>query len=173
MRVRVTLLTIGIRARLSCSLNISCSTPSCASPYTQSETRAPIVPYSPARTSNPSSERASSTHSDPSLAHHVSTLDHFARCQQEAEVAVAQERERVVVAAAATATRAARPVTAELPAARVEVEVEAAKATDAARVAAIELEALRDSSADNSISGDGTTNDEVRLAREAVQEQAT
>jgi hypothetical protein len=55
----------------------------------------------------------------------------------------------------------------------VEVEVEAAKATDAARVAAIELEALRDSSADNSISGDGTTNDEVRLAREAVQEQAT
>jgi hypothetical protein len=77
MRVRVSLLTIGIRARLSCSLNISCSSPSRASPYTQSEARAPIVPSSAARTSGLSSERASTTRSDPSLAHHVSTLDHF------------------------------------------------------------------------------------------------
>jgi hypothetical protein len=77
MRVRVPLLTIGIGARLSCSLNISCSSPSRASPYTQSAARAPTVPSSRARTSSLSSERASSTCSDPSLAHHVSTLDHF------------------------------------------------------------------------------------------------
>jgi hypothetical protein len=76
MRVRVSLLTISIRGRLSCSLNISCSSPSHASPYTQSKARAPNVP-SPARTSNLSSERASSTRNDPSLAHQVSTLNHF------------------------------------------------------------------------------------------------
>jgi hypothetical protein len=77
MRVRVLLLTIGIKARLSCSLNISCSSPSRVSLYTQSAARAPIVPSSPARTSSLSSGRASSTRSDPSLAHHVSSLDHF------------------------------------------------------------------------------------------------
>jgi hypothetical protein len=46
------------------------------------------------------------------------------------------------------------------------------EAADAARAAAAELEALCGSSADNSISGDGSTNDELRLAREAAQEQA-
>jgi hypothetical protein len=77
MRVRVPLLTIGIRAKLSCSLNISCSSPSRASPHTQSAARAPTVPSSPAQTSSLSSETASSTSSDPSLAHHVPTVDHF------------------------------------------------------------------------------------------------
>jgi hypothetical protein len=87
------------------------------------------------------------------------------RRQQEAEVAAAQERER-----AATA-RAARLAAAELAAAR--AEVEAAEAVDAARAATTELEALRGSSVGSSVSGDGSTNDELRLAREAAQEQAT
>jgi hypothetical protein len=43
-------------------------------------------------------------------------------------------------------------------------EVEAAKVADAARAAAVELEGLCGSSA-------GSTNDELRLAREATQEQ--
>jgi hypothetical protein len=77
MRVRVPLLTIGIGAKLSCSLNISCSSLSHASPHTQSAARAPTVPSSPAQTSILSSETTSSTRSDPSLAHHVPTLGHF------------------------------------------------------------------------------------------------
>jgi hypothetical protein len=87
------------------------------------------------------------------------------RRQQEAEVAAAQERER-----AATA-RAARLAAAELAAAR--AEVEAAEAVDAARAATTELEALRGSSVGSSVSGDGSTNDELRLAREAAQGQTT
>jgi hypothetical protein len=94
-----------------------------------------------------------------------------ARRQQEAKVAAAQERERAAVAAAATAARAARLAAAELAAARAEVEAE--EATDAARAAAAELEALHGSSADISVSADGSTNDELRLAREAAQEQTT
>jgi hypothetical protein len=93
-----------------------------------------------------------------------------ARRQQEVEVAVAQERERAASTAAATTARASRLAAAELAAAR--AKVEAAEAMDAARAAAAELEALRDSSADNSVSGDDNTNDELRLAREAAQEQA-
>jgi hypothetical protein len=77
MRVRVPLLTIGIGAKLSCSLNISCSSPSRASPRTQSAVGAPSVPSSPAQTSSLSSETTSSTRSDPSLAHHVPTFGHF------------------------------------------------------------------------------------------------
>jgi hypothetical protein len=91
-----------------------------------------------------------------------------ARRQQEAEVAAAQERERAAATAAATTARAARLAAAELAAARAEVE-----AADAARAAAAELEALRGNSAGNSVSGDGSTNDELRMAREAEQEQAT
>jgi hypothetical protein len=77
MRVRVPLLTIGIGAKLSCSLNISCSSPSRTSPHTQSEARAPNVPSSLAQMSSLSSETTSSTRSDLSLAHHVPTLGHF------------------------------------------------------------------------------------------------
>jgi hypothetical protein len=77
MRVRVPLLTISIRAKLSCSLNISCSSPSRASPHAQSAARAPTVPSSPAQTISLLSETASSTRSDPSLAHHVPTLGYF------------------------------------------------------------------------------------------------
>jgi hypothetical protein len=43
---------------------------------------------------------------------------------------------------------------------------------DTARVVVAELEALRGSSIDNSVFGDDSTNDELRLAREATQEQA-
>jgi hypothetical protein len=77
MRVRVLLFTIGIRAKLFCSLNISCSSPSRASSHTQSAARTPTVPSFPAWTSNLSSETTSSTRSDPSLAHHVPTLGHL------------------------------------------------------------------------------------------------
>jgi hypothetical protein len=93
-----------------------------------------------------------------------------ARRQQEAEIAAAQKHERAAAAAAATAARAAQLAVAELAAAR--AEVEATEAADAARVAEAELEALRGNSSDTSISGDGGTNDELRLAREVAQEQA-
>jgi hypothetical protein len=89
-----------------------------------------------------------------------------------AEVAATQGRERAAAAAAATATatRAARLAAAELAAAR--AEVKAAEAADADRAAAAELEVMRGSSVDSSVSGDGSTNDELRLAREAAQEHA-
>jgi multidrug efflux pump subunit AcrA (membrane-fusion protein) len=74
------------------------------------------------------------------------------------------------VAVAATTAREARLAVAELAAAR--AEVEAAEAADAARAAAAELEAQRGSSIGSSVSSDGGTNDEIRLAREATQEQA-
>jgi hypothetical protein len=59
-------------------------------------------------------------------------------------------------------------VTAELAAARVEVEV--VEAIDAATA---ELKALRGSSVDNFVSVDRSTNNELRLAREAAEEQAS
>jgi hypothetical protein len=83
---------------------------------------------------------------------------------------VAQECERAAAVATATAVRAARLADAELAAPREKVEV--AEAVDAARATAAELEALRGSSAGSSVSSDGSTNDELRLAREAAQEQA-
>jgi hypothetical protein len=51
-------------------------------------------------------------------------------------------------------------------------EVEAAAATDATRATAAELEALRGSSIGNSVSANGGTDDELKLAREAVRVQA-
>jgi hypothetical protein len=59
---------------------------------------------------------------------------------------------------------------AELAAAR--VEVEAAAAADAARAVAAELEVLCGSSINSSVSADGSTDDELKLAREAAREQA-
>jgi hypothetical protein len=88
-----------------------------------------------------------------------------AQHRQEAEVAATEERER---AAAETATTAARLAMAELTAAR----AEAAAAADAARALAAELEALRASSTGNSVSVDGDRDNELKLAREAVREQA-
>jgi hypothetical protein len=66
--------------------------------------------------------------------------------------------------------RAARLAMAELAATR--VEVEAAAAVDAARVATAELETLHGSSISNSISTDGGIDDKLKLAREAAREQA-
>jgi hypothetical protein len=170
MRVRVTLLTIGIRAKLSCSLNISCLSPSRASPHTQSAARAPTVPSSPAQMSRLPFETTSSTRSDPSLAHHVPTLGHFECAAPAGGRGRRGTRTRAAAAAAATAARAARLAAAELAAAR--AEVAAAEATDAARAAAAELEALRGSRADSSASVDDNTDEELRLAREAAREQA-
>jgi hypothetical protein len=68
MRVRVQLLTSGIRVILSCSLNISCSSPSHASLGPQLTAGTPAVsahPSSPAQTSSNSSEAASSPRSSP------------------------------------------------------------------------------------------------------------
>jgi membrane protein involved in colicin uptake len=59
---------------------------------------------------------------------------------------------------------------AELAAAR--AEVEAAATADAACAAAAELEALRASSTGNSVSADDDRDNELKLAREAAQEQA-
>jgi hypothetical protein len=74
MRVRVLFLTSGIRAVLSCSLNISCPSPSHTSLSPQPTAGTPVVPAhpsSPAQMSNNSSEAASSPHSSPPLARHV------------------------------------------------------------------------------------------------------
>jgi hypothetical protein len=79
-------------------------------------------------------------------------------------VATTEEREP----AAATAARAARLAAAELAAAR--ADVEAATTTDATRVAT--TKALRGNSTNNSVFADGSTNDKLRLAREAAREQA-
>jgi hypothetical protein len=86
--------------------------------------------------------------------------------RQEAEVAAAEEHERAAAKTATTVARAARLAMAELAAAR--AEVEAAAAADAARTAAAELEVLHGSSISNSVSTDGGTNDELKLAREAA-----
>jgi hypothetical protein len=59
---------------------------------------------------------------------------------------------------------------AELTAAR--VEVEAAAAADAVRAAVAELEALRASSTDSSVSADDERDNELKLLREAAWEQA-
>jgi hypothetical protein len=66
--------------------------------------------------------------------------------------------------------RAARLVMEELAAAR--VEVEAAATTDAARAAAVELEALRASSTSSYVSTDDDRDNELKLVREAAREQA-
>jgi hypothetical protein len=87
--------------------------------------------------------------------------------RQEAEVAAAEERERAAAETAATATRLTM---AELVAAR--AEVEAAAAADAARATAAELEALRASSTDNSVSADDNRDNELKPTREASWEQA-
>jgi hypothetical protein len=59
---------------------------------------------------------------------------------------------------------------AELAAAK--AEVEAAAAANAARVAAVELEALRGSSTGSSVSADDDRDNELKLVREAAWEQA-
>jgi hypothetical protein len=56
--------------------------------------------------------------------------------------------------------------------AAVRPEVEATTAVDAARAAVVELEALRTSSTGSSISADDGRDNELKLTREAVQEQA-
>jgi hypothetical protein len=75
----------------------------------------------------------------------------------------------VAVETAATAVNTARLAMVKLPAAR--AEVEAAVTVDAARVVAVELEALRDSSINSSVSADGGTDDELKLMREIAREQ--
>jgi membrane protein involved in colicin uptake len=92
-----------------------------------------------------------------------------AQHRQEAEVAAAEERERAAAETAVTMARAARLAMTELAAARAEVEV--AVAADTVRAVAAELEALRDSSINISVSADGGTDNELKLAREAAREQ--
>jgi hypothetical protein len=86
MRVRVLFLTSGIRAVLSCSLNISCSSPSHAFIGPQPAAGTPAVPAhpsSPTQTSSSSSEAVPSPRSSPPLARHVrrtvSVLGHLER----------------------------------------------------------------------------------------------
>jgi pyruvate/2-oxoglutarate dehydrogenase complex dihydrolipoamide acyltransferase (E2) component len=88
--------------------------------------------------------------------------------RQEAEVAATEEHERA--AAETAAARIARLAMAQLAAVRAEVEV--AAATDAARAAVAELEALRVSSTGSSVSADDDRDNELKLAREAAREQA-
>jgi hypothetical protein len=93
-----------------------------------------------------------------------------AQHRQEAEVATAEKHEQAAAETAVTAARAARLVMAELVAAR--IEVEAAAAVDAARATAAELEAMHASSTGSSVSADDDRDNELKLASEAVQEQA-
>jgi hypothetical protein len=159
MRVRAPLLTIGIRERLSCSLNISCSSPSRASPYTQSAARARTAPSSPARTSSLSSERASSTRSDPSLAHHVSTLDHFECATPTGGRGRCDTRTRASSSGGCS---------------------DSGEGSTTSGCGTGSSESGSRSSGGggccpcggNSVSGDDSTNNELRLAREAAQEQA-
>jgi hypothetical protein len=51
-------------------------------------------------------------------------------------------------------------------------ELAAAAAADVARAVAAELEALRGSSTSSSVSANGGTDNELKLAREAAREQA-
>jgi hypothetical protein len=90
--------------------------------------------------------------------------------RQEAEVVAAEECERATAETAVTAIRAARLAMVELAAVR--VEVEAAAVVDAARAATAELEALCGNRTSSSVSADGGTDDELKLAREAAREQA-
>jgi hypothetical protein len=90
--------------------------------------------------------------------------------RQEAEGAAAEERERAAAETAATAARAARLAMAELEAAR--AEEEAVAAVDVVRAATTELKALRASSTDSSVSADNDRDNELKLAREAVREDA-
>jgi hypothetical protein len=74
MRVRVMFLTFGIRAVLSCNLNISYSSPFHASLGPQPAAGTPAVPAhpsSPAQMNSNSSEAASSPCSSPPLARYV------------------------------------------------------------------------------------------------------
>jgi hypothetical protein len=86
---------------------------------------------------------------------------------QEPEVAAAEERRRAAVETAATVVRLTM---AELTAAQ--IEVEAAATMNAARAAAIELEAMRASSIGNSVSVDDDRDNELKLVREVAREQA-
>jgi hypothetical protein len=93
-----------------------------------------------------------------------------AQHRQEAEVATTEERERAAAETAATAARVAWLAMVEQATAR--AKVEAAAATDAARAATAELNALRASSTDNSVSANDDRDNELKLAREAAREQA-
>jgi hypothetical protein len=174
MRVRVLFLTSGIRVVLSCNLNISCSSPSHASLDPQPATgtlAVPAHPSSPAQLSSSSSEASSSPRSSPPLARHVHrTISPLVAHRQEVEVVAAEECERATAETAVTATRATRLAMVELAAAR--EEVEAAAAVDAARAATAELEALCSNRTSSSVSVDGGTDNELKLAREAAREQA-
>jgi hypothetical protein len=93
-----------------------------------------------------------------------------AQHRQEAKVTAAEECERAAAETTATVARAARLAKTELAAAR--AEVEAAAAADATRAAATELEALRGSNTSSFVSVDSSTDDELKLVREAAREQA-
>jgi hypothetical protein len=76
MRVKIQLPTSGIRAVVSCSLNISCSLPSTASQQPQLEAAAPAAPTHPSpsiQTSSSSSHGGTSSRScsSPPAASHV------------------------------------------------------------------------------------------------------
>jgi hypothetical protein len=77
---------------------------------------------------------------------------------------------RAAAETAAMAVKTARLAMVELVAAR--VEVEAAAVMDVAHAAAAELKDLCGSSTRSSVSADGGTDDELKLARETTREQA-
>jgi hypothetical protein len=169
MRVRILFRTSGIRVVLSCSLNISYSSSFHTSLGPQSATGTPVVPAlpsSPAQMSSSSSEAASFPRSSPPLARHIRrTVLAFGRHERAAPAGDRGYHDRGMRASvaeiAATAVRATRLAMPEL----------AASVMNAACAAAVELEALCGSSTNSSVSANGGTDVELKLAREAAREQ--
>jgi hypothetical protein len=82
---------------------------------------------------------------------------------------VVEKHERAATETAATTVRTERLAMVKLATARAEVEV--ATTTDASHVVGVELEALCDNSTSSSVSANGGTDDELKLARETTRKQ--
>jgi hypothetical protein len=175
MRVRVLFLTSGIRVILSCSLNISCSSPFHVSLGPQSTARTPAVPAhpsSPAQTSSSSSEAASSPRSSPPLARHVRrTVSALGRLERAALAGARGCRGR------GTQAGGGRDCSDSGKAddGRTDSSTDRSRSSsddECSACGAIELEAMRASSIGNSVSVDDDRDNELKLVREVAREQA-
>jgi hypothetical protein len=166
MRVRVLFLTSGIRAVLSCSLNISYSSPSHASLGPQPAAGTPAVPAhpsSPAQTSSSSSEAASSPRSSPALAHHVrKTVSALGRFERAAPVGGRGCHDR--------GTRASDDRDCS-DGGKDGKAGDGGTGSNKGRSRSSKLEALCASSIGSSVSADEDRDNELKLAREVAREQ--
>jgi hypothetical protein len=174
MRVIVLFLTSGITTVLSYRLNISCPSPFHASLGIQPAAGISVVPAHPfslTQISSSSSEAATFPRSSPPLVRHVQrTVSALGRIERAAPTGGRGYRGRGTRASDGrncnNGDKGSKVGDDGTEAAR--VEVEAAAVADAARAAAAELEALRTSSTDISISIDNDRGNELKLVREAA-----